>query len=162
MKHCWEFKNEKLTYRGTKFATPKYVFGMRFNLGWLLLRIRRFRKFAPFLPFYCLKEFRQRGCSWNRDLGREYGLGEIGEAQQGLEIRAHSVSSCFCLTQQTFVYQTSAFSFPRKLPSSPLRSQTTTPNILLCLLIKMVFKVKALVIFVSYSISLALSMYICY
>ena len=62
-------------------------------------------------------------------------MGEVwwGETWQGLEIRVHSVSHCLCLDQQTFVYQIFAFPFPCELPSSPLKSQITTPHNLLSL-----------------------------
>ena len=109
----------------------------------------------------CLKEFRQRACSWNRaisrDLCKEYGLSMVGETGQGLEIRVHSVSYCLCVAQRTFVYQTFAFPSSCELPSSSLKSQTTTPNIHLCLQLKMVFKVRALAILASYSVFLGLS-----
>ena len=64
-----------------------------------------------------------------------------GNSRQGLEIRVHSVSCCLCLPQQTL-----AFPSPCELSSSTWRSQTTTPNILFCLLLKIVFKVRALAI----------------
>ena len=51
----------------------------------------------------------------------------VQETQQGLEIRFHSVSYCLCTAQQIFIYQTFAFPSPCELPSSSLRSQTTTP-----------------------------------
>ena len=42
-------------------------------------------------------------------------------------------SHCPLMAQQTFVYKTFTFWSPCKLPSSPLKSQISTPNILLCL-----------------------------
>ena len=62
-------------------------------------------------------------------------------------------SMVICLAQQTSVYQTSTFSSPGKLPSSPLKYQTTTPQILFCLQVKMVFKVKISGVWVSYKFS---------
>ena len=45
--------------------------------------------------------------------------------QQDLEIKSILCPLVSVVTQQTFVYQTSAFSSSRELPSSPLRSQTS-------------------------------------
>ena len=61
------------------------------------------------------------------------------------------------LAQQTFVYQTSALSSPGKLPSSPLKYQTSTPQILFCLKLKIVFKLRISGIWVSYTVFLGLS-----
>ena len=97
------------------------------------------RKFN--LPSNRVKEFRWRICSWNRaisrDICKKYGLGAVGKTWQGLKIRVHFVPYCFCVAQQTFVYQTFALSC--KLPSSPLRSKTIIPNIF-CLLPKIILR----------------------
>ena len=52
-----------------------------------------------------------------------------------------SVSHPLCRAQGTFVYQRFAFPSPCELPSSASKSQITTPRILLCVELKMVFKV---------------------
>ena len=55
------------------------------------------------------------------------------EAWPGPESRVHSGAHCLGLAQQTFIDQTFAFPSPCEVPPSHLKSQTTTPNILLCL-----------------------------
>ena len=79
---------------------------------------------------------------------------------RGKKVIVHSVSQCLCMTQQTFVYQ--PFDFPPlyELPSSPLTFQATTGKILFCFQPKMIFKVSAVVILVSYSVFLGFS-YVC-
>ena len=47
-----------------------------------------------------------------------------------------SAFHCLCLAQQTFIYQTFAFPSPCQLPSSPLKSQTTTPKILFVVVVE--------------------------
>ena len=93
------------------------------------------------LPSNWVKEFRWRICSWNRaiswDICKKYGLGVVGKTWQGLKIRVHFVSHCFCMAQQTFIYQTFALLY--KLPSSPLRPKTIIPNIF-CLLPKIILR----------------------
>ena len=55
-----------------------------------------------------------------------------GHTQQGLGIRVHSVSHCLCEPPlQTSVDQIFTFPLLYELPSSPLRSQTTTSHIFL-------------------------------
>ena len=78
----------------------------------------------------CLKKLTQRACSRNRAShdGKDCGPGRLGETRQGLEIRVLSVSHYLCLAQQTFIYQTCVFLSPYELPSSPVKSQSTTPN----------------------------------
>ena len=53
-----------------------------------------------------------------------------------VEMRVHLMSYCLCVAQQTFVYQILVFPSPCELPSSPLKSQTTTRNILFLSLAK--------------------------
>ena len=61
-------------------------------------------------------------------------LSMVGEIVEGLEINIQSVSRCFCMRQQAFIYQTFEFFFPPcELSSSSLKSQISTPNILLSL-----------------------------
>ena len=50
-----------------------------------------------------------------------------------LQISVHFVSHSLSVAQQTFIYETFAFPSSYKLPSSPVKSQNTTPNILFCL-----------------------------
>ena len=57
---------------------------------------------------------------------------------------------CLCVTQQTFIYQIFVFPSPCELPSSPLKFQTTTLNILFYLKLKMVFEVRDSAIWRSY------------
>ena len=59
-------------------------------------------------------------------------------------MRVHLMSYCLCVAQQTFVYQILVFPSPCELPSSPLKSQTTTRNIF-CLWLKMAFPVGSVV-----------------
>ena len=66
-----------------------------------------------------------------------------------------SVSHPLCRAQGTFVYQRFAFPSPCELPSSASKSQITTPRILLCVELKMVFKVRLTAILVSNSVSLS-------
>ena len=59
-------------------------------------------------------------------------LSMVGEIEEGLEINIQSVSHCFCMMQQMFIYQTFAlFLPPCELFSSSLKSQIATPNIFL-------------------------------
>ena len=51
------------------------------------------------------------------------------------ESRVHSASHCLS-AQETFLSQIVVFSSPCELPSSPLRSQTNSPNIFFCLQLK--------------------------
>lgn len=71
--------------------------------------------------------------------------------------RVHSVSHCFGMTQQTFIYQTFAFPSLHESPSSLLKSQTTALNIFVPLQMKMAFKVRAWTVLVNYSVFLGLS-----
>ena len=57
-----------------------------------------------------------------------------------------------CMAHQTFMHQTFAFPSPYELPFSPVKPQTTIPNILFCLQVKMVFKVRTLAILVNHSV----------
>ena len=61
-----------------------------------------------------------------------------------------SMSQCPCLGKQIYVYQPSVFPSPCHWPSS----QTTTPNILFCLQLKMIFKMRVLANWVNYSVFL--------
>ena len=66
-----------------------------------------------------------------------------------------SVSHPLWRVQETFIYQRFAFPSPCELPSSASESQITTPKVLLCVELKMVFKVRLSAILVSYSVSLS-------
>ena len=66
-----------------------------------------------------------------------------------------SVSHPLCRVQGIFVYQRFAFLSPSELPSSASKSQITTPKILLCVELKMIFKVRLTAILVSNSVSLS-------
>ena len=63
----------------------------------------------------------------------------VEETQEGLNIRVHSSSHCLFRAQQTFIYQTFAFPVPCELSFSPVKSQTTVPNILFCLQLAFLF-----------------------
>ena len=70
--------------------------------------------------------------------------------KQNLELGVHSVSHYLCRVQQTLVCSTFAFPSSDELTSSHLKSQTTTFNILFCVLLKMIFKMKVLAILTGY------------
>ena len=108
------------------------------------------------LPSNCPKQFRQRACSQirviTRDIGKEYRLVFILAWWWGKFCRVQraesTLSHWLCMTQQTVIYQTFGFPSPWELLSSLLKSQITTPNILFCLQLKIVFKVRVLAILV--------------
>ena len=89
------------------------------------------------LAHNCLKNLDRGGLflkksHHQRDLQRIWarcGGGTI----QSLEIRVHSVSHCDSMMHWISVFWTFDFPSSCELPSSPLRSQTTIPNILFCL-----------------------------
>ena len=83
--------------------------------------------------------------------------GLVGETWQGPDIRAHSVSCCLCLAQQTSVYQTLSFPSACQLPSTTQLPPQTTTSILFGFQLKMVFNVRASAILMSYSVFLRLS-----
>ena len=60
------------------------------------------------------------------------------------------------MAQQTFVYQTCAFLSLHEFSCYVFNTRTTTPNILFCFQLKMVFKVKISAIWLSYSVHLDL------
>ena len=138
-----------LTLWGSKICHPKMcLFGIRINLGCLFLRNRGLRSLSFYLPLNCRmyikglfleQRYRQR---YLQRIWARCG----GQTQQGLQIRVRSVSHCVCLAQKPFIYQTFAFSSPCQLPSSPLKSQTSTPNNLFCLQLRMVLKIRVLAI----------------
>ena len=92
-----------------------------------------------------------------RNIFKDYGVRCSRDNWAGQKTRVHSVSHFLCRTQQTFVYQMSAFPSPCQLPSSLLKSQMTIPNLLFCLQLKMGFKVRVLAILVSDLVFLGLS-----
>ena len=67
-----------------------------------------------------------------RDICKEDGLGLVGETA-GCRDQSPLCPHCLCRAQEKFIHQTFAFPSPCELPSSPLKSQTSTPNILFCL-----------------------------
>ena len=115
-------------------------------------RPKRFRKKSwpfPELP----KNFQIKGLfldqSYHQRSLQRYGLGWWGKLQAGPKDQYSIVSA--------WLFQIVAFSSSCQLPTSPLQSQTTAPNILFCLQLKMVFKVRTQAIFVNYSVFLALT-----
>ena len=101
---------------------------MRINLGWLFLETEDLT-----LPKLLknLDEGPVPGTELSPEIiCKEYGLRLVGETPQSLEIRVHSESHCLHMAQQAFIYQTFTFPSLCELPSSPLKSQTTIPQIL--------------------------------
>ena len=129
------------------------------NADYFKLKTMEAQKIQEETLIFCLrlKECRYRTYSLNRSITRgnckEWGLGWW---RQGLELRVYCVPFSL-LGPQTFIYQAFAFPTPCQWPSFPFKSQTTTLNILLCLYLKMLFKVKVSVILASYCIFLSLS-----
>ena len=79
-----------------------------------------------------------------------YGINWLcrqGGTYQSLSVKISlCISSCLCVAQETFIYQTLAFLSPCQSPFSPFKSQTASPNVLFCLQRKMEFKVRVLAI----------------
>ena len=75
---------------------------------------------------------------------------------ENLEVRVRSVSHCLCKAHEHLLTTHLLFHLC-ELPSTPLKSQTATLNVLFCLQLKMVFKLRASAILVRYSFSQCLS-----
>lgn len=97
-----------------------------------------------------LKECSQRTCSRTRTITTDnYSMNSVcrqGGTQQSL-LKFLSGSSCLFLAQQMFIHQTFTFPPSKQLSSSPFMSQTTAPNILSRLQLKVIFNVRGLAIF---------------
>ena len=128
--------------RGAKLATPKCLLACGLFLAKNIQGPKDARRNVD-LPSNCLTEFREKAFFQNgaitRNICKEYELSVLGENSRcGPKIRVHSVFHYLCMAHQISIYQTLAFPSPRKLPSSLLKFQITTPNIFFCLFLVLV------------------------
>ena len=135
-------------YRRAKFAIPKSLF----SLGIIQAENNEGPKNSGrtfWLSHNCLKKFRWKACPSDHQayLPRVWPC-VVGETQAGL--RVQRILCVPCIPNICFFICLSIAFLLFEVPKH-------CPNILFCLQLKMVFKVRALAILVSYSVFLSLS-----
>lgn len=152
-----------------KLAAPKRLIVMRDDRSLsssLFLRNIRFQSLSLYLPLSYLKNV-ERGPSAGRVLSPQISIvrawcGRQGGTLQTLVAKIPHCVLCLYLLSKHLSARHLVFHLYVELPSSPLKSQITTHNLLLCLQLKIVIKVRVSTVLESCSVFLGLSLYTCY
>ena len=147
--------------KGAKFATWRCPHGRQIISSWKKLRPKTLRKKlwpSPYLPEECIQKTSSRKGAITRGT-YSMNLGYKSRwTYQSLFAKIHFCVSLspqgpanICLPNISFFHLNQC-----QLPSSLLKSQTTTPNILFCLSVKIVFQVRGFVILACYPVFLGI------